>query len=171
MSHPEGWTLMLGMPSAAVLTAIQGLPDADAQMESAVAAEVRRFHRAVGMSTWEVIMAHNRQVGSVAQPTMEDFLEAPPWVEEQDLFKESGYVPKERWRPGGKPLVGAKLRQASIAAWALLPEDAQVLLDALEYAEDVSTAAVAAFDLSLLVSHAATPRVAPCVRPQATTPG
>ena len=43
--HPEAWSLMLGMPSENVLLAIQALPDAVAGMESAVAAEVRRFHR------------------------------------------------------------------------------------------------------------------------------
>ena len=51
---------MLGMPSEAVLAQIGMLADSSAPMVSAVSAEVRRFQRAVGMSTWDVITAHNR---------------------------------------------------------------------------------------------------------------
>ena len=50
LSHPEGWTLMLGMPSAQVLNAIRALRDSHVMMESAVSAELRRFQRAVGMT-------------------------------------------------------------------------------------------------------------------------
>ena len=101
VGHAEGWTLMLGMPSPSVLAAVQALPDSAASMEGAVAAEVRRFHRAVGMSTWEIVMAHNRQVGSLS-PELPDYLDTPDHVQEQALFEAAGYVPKVRWLPGGK---------------------------------------------------------------------
>ena len=53
-SHPEGHTLMVGMPSRNLLEAILALPGANAK--------IRRFQREVGMSMWEVVMAHNRCV-------------------------------------------------------------------------------------------------------------
>ena len=88
----------------------------------------------------------------------------PQWEQEQDLFQAGALVPKTRWRPGGKPLVDPRLRQASIVAWALPSDDAQVLLDALEYSEDLDLAAEAAFDVSLLASHGAV-RTAPSSLP------
>jgi len=47
LSHPDGWTLMLGMPSGPLLKDIMALRDSHVMMESAVSAEVRRFQRAV----------------------------------------------------------------------------------------------------------------------------
>jgi len=61
-AHPEGHTLMVGMPSRSLLDAIRALPGIDIKMDSYVSAEVRRFQRAVGMSMWEVVMTLNRCV-------------------------------------------------------------------------------------------------------------
>jgi hypothetical protein len=77
----------------------------------------------------------------------------PTTLRSRPLFETSGYVPKARWLPGGK-LAEAKLRQATIAAWALLLEDSATLLDALEYSDDVLAAFLTEFDVGLLLAHA-----------------
>jgi len=60
MSHQDGWTLMIGMPSSKLLKDIVEMKGSDAPMMSSMSAEVRRFQRAVGMTTWEIITGHNR---------------------------------------------------------------------------------------------------------------
>ena len=155
MTHPEGWSLMLGMPSAAVLVGIQALPDATANMSGYVSAEVRRFHRAIGMSTWEVITAHNRAVGALRSPSLEDHMAPAEGDGELEEFEGGRSVIRGRWQPGRNRLKGAKERQASIASWALLPADAEVLLDALEFAKDMVVVEAEAADMALLASYPA----------------
>ena len=118
-------------------------------MESYVSAEVRRFQRAVGMSMWEVVMAHNRLSapgrgrGGVGFGGMDDGPDG------EDCPVELAPAPV-----GG--LRGRHLRQTTMASWKLLPEDAATLLDALEYEQDVAAAEAAARDEELLRLH---PRV------------
>jgi hypothetical protein len=143
-SHPEGHTLMVGMPSRTLLEAILALPGANAKMESYVSAEVRRFQRAVGMSMWEVVMAHNRCVDPKAAGPDE---------------RGNGQGPDEPADPGTPPGgAGGRvrvLRQAKITSWKLLPDDAVILMDAIEYEQDVAAAESARLDFELLKSHPA----------------
>ena len=77
---------MVGMPSDSVRLELKKHPDWSAQFSGSVAAEIRRLHRAIGMSTWEIVMAHNVAAGDPRDGTIPDFLaEADPAVE-QVLF-------------------------------------------------------------------------------------
>jgi len=86
-SHPEGWTLMVGMPSASVTQVIDTSILSNLSMRGYVAAELRRLQRAIGMSTWDIMTCHNRQVGGLNTViTMHDFLEDEAEAEAQ-LFR------------------------------------------------------------------------------------
>jgi len=150
MNHPDGWTLMLGMPSVALLADIRELDGSEASMMSSVSAEVRRFQRAVGMTTWEIITAHNRGI-------------LP-----QDGTREGAL---RNWMAGGlgvgdaAPLVaplaaptgqrGRIFKQTQIMSYKLLPDDSDALMDAMEYEQDVWAAEAAAVDRELLATHPA----------------
>jgi len=73
--HSEGWTLMLGMPSAQVMSVLSCTMLQDLGMHGSVSAELRRLQRAIGMSTWEIITRHNQLVGSLgATSTLDECL-------------------------------------------------------------------------------------------------
>ena len=77
MSNEDGWTLMVGMPSAGVMAVLRALPDFTARFSGSVAVETRRLHRAIGMSTWEIVMAHNVAAGDPRASTLPEFLAGP----------------------------------------------------------------------------------------------
>ena len=57
--------------------------------------------------------------------------------------------------PGGAAVRARVLRQTSITSWKLLPDDAEVLMGAIEYEQDVAAAEAARLDLELLKLHPA----------------
>jgi len=75
--------------------------------------------------------------------TMDDFLEDEAEAEAQ-LFRDGGNPVRARWASGRRTLSGHRLRQASLASWALPPADAVILLDLLEY--DLDTAVIVDLD-------------------------
>jgi len=137
-NHPEGWSLMVGMPSCNVTQAINDSILNDLSMRGYVAAELRRLQRAIGMSTWDIMTCHNRQVSGLKDNLPPDqFVQEDAEMEAQ-LFFEGGTNSRAKWASGRRPLKGHKLRQASIASWALPPDDAVLLLDLLEYELDTA---------------------------------
>jgi hypothetical protein len=140
MFHQEGWTLMVGMPSSGVTQIINESILNTLGMRGYVAAELRRLQRAIGMSTWDIMTCHNRQVGGLSEvSTLDDFLQNDAEIEGQ-IFREGGTNARAAWSSRRRPLHGHKLRQASIASWSLPAADAVILLDILEY--DLDTAAL-----------------------------
>jgi len=75
MFHQEGWTLMVGMPSPGVTQIINESILNTLGMRGFVAAELRRLQRAIGMSTWDIMTCHNRQVSGLSEvSTLDEFL-------------------------------------------------------------------------------------------------
>ena len=77
---------MVGMPAESVRLELKELPDWGARFSGSVAAEIRRLHRAIGMSTWEIVMAHNVAAGDPRDGTIPDFLAEADPAGEQDLL-------------------------------------------------------------------------------------
>ena len=150
-THPEGWSLMVGMPSREVMGVLRALPDFSAKFSGSVSSEIKRLHRAIGMSTWEIVMAHNVAAGGHRESTIPDFLAGADPAIEATLFQESLEGPP-RWAPR-RTLTGPRFRQAKISSWALLPADADAVIDALEYDEDMITAEAAVKYDKLLAEH------------------
>jgi len=144
-THPDGHTLMVGMPSKDLLGQLTALPGCDAKMEGFMSAEVRRFQRAVGMSMWEVVMAHNRCVDPRGA--------TGGYVVDGGAHPDDGRCPEEIAMAPVGGMRGRLLRQATLTSWKLLPEDAAALIDALEYEQDIAAAEAAALDELLLRTH------------------
>jgi len=89
-------------------------------------------------------MAHNRSVDpKVALPEDGGNVQGP------DGPAGLGFL------PGGAVVRPRALRQTSIASWKLLPDDAEVLMDAIKYEQDVAAAEAARLDNELLKLHPA----------------
>jgi len=147
LSHPDGWTLMLGMPSGPLLNDIMALRESHVMMESAVSAEVRRFQRAVGMTSWDIITAHNRS-SLPADTTREGAIRN--WA--TGGLGTGDAAPSEFPAPP-RGVRGRIFKQTTIASYKLLPDDAITLMDAMEYEQDVWAAEAAAYDSALLARH------------------
>jgi len=151
MSNEDGWTLMVGMPSAGVMAVLRALPDFVARFSGSVAAEIRRLHRAIGMSTWEIVMAHNVAAGDPRASTQPEFLAGPDPADEAALFQNLVDGPP-RWAPR-RIRDGPRLRQSKVTSWALLPEDAEAVIDALVYDEDMAALGTVALDAEIFALH------------------
>ena len=160
-THPEGWSMMVGMPSSKVMEVLRALPDFSAKFSGSVSAEIKRLHRAIGMSTWEIVMAHNVAAGAHRESTIPEFLAGADPAVEASLFQESLEGPP-RWAPR-RTLTGPRFRQAKISSWALLPADADAVLDALEYDEDI-VAAEAATEYDRLLAEHSRPATPSCTK-------
>jgi hypothetical protein len=60
---------MVGMPSPGVTQLINDSTLINLGMRGYVAAELRRLQRAIGMSTWDIMTSHNRQVSGMSEVT------------------------------------------------------------------------------------------------------
>jgi len=143
MSHQDGWTLMIGMPSSKLLKDIVEMKGSDAPMMSSMSAEVRRFQRAVGMTAWEIITGHNRGVlplDLTREGAIRNWVAGGLGVGDAVPLAEPPCPPKgER---------GKIFRQTALASFKLLPDDAAALMDAMEYEQDVWAAEAAALDVA-----------------------
>ena len=103
MSHSEGWTLMVGMPSPVVTQIINESILNTLGMRGYVAAELRRLQRAIGMSTWDIMTCHNRQVSGIDVVTTLDDLLLNDAENESQLFSEGGPTRGLPGRRAGAP--------------------------------------------------------------------
>jgi len=72
-----------------VMEVLRALPDFSAKFSGSVSSEIKRLHRAIVMSTCEIVMAHNVAAGGHRESTIPEFLAGADPAIEASLFQES----------------------------------------------------------------------------------
>ena len=96
-------------------------------------------------------MAHNLAAGDPRASMLPEFLAGPDPAVEAALFQNQVDGPP-RWAPR-RLRDGPRLRQSKVTSWALLPEFAEAVIDALEYDEDMAALGSVALDAEILALH------------------